>query len=118
MSSLGSRLPEDTSYWGDLADRITADAEATLSAYHASRGVWWSGLARGCPALVATAVIAVVAVTLTLSGGVEPATAVPISPFVQAIEPDDALARRFLDEETPPSVDVLLPLMTGAGRTP
>ena len=118
MSSLGSRLPEEAGYWDDLADRITSDAEPFLGEYYARRGVWWSSLARQCPALVTTALIGVMVVSLTLGGGAEPATAATTSPVVQAIEPDDALARRFLAEDVPPPVEILLPMMTGSGRTP
>jgi hypothetical protein len=104
MSSLRSRLPEETDYWDDLAGRITADADPFLQEYHAHRGVWWSSLARQCPALVATALIAATVVALTLGGGAEPATAATTSPVVRAIEPDDELARRFLSEDAPRAV--------------
>ena len=117
MSSLGSRLPEETGYWDELAGRITEDADPFLRESYARQGVWWSSLARGCPALVATALIATTVVALTLGGGVETATAATTSPVMQAIEPDDALARRFLAEESPPSVEILLPLMNDSGRT-
>lgn len=116
MSSLGSRLPEETDYWDELAGRITADADPFLRESYAHRGVWWSSLARGCPALAATALIAAIVVALTLGGGAEPATAATTSPVMQAIEPDDALARRFLAERVPPPVEILLPLMTDSGR--
>ena len=118
MSSLGSRLPEETGYWDELAGRITADADPFLRESYARQGVWWSSLARGCPALVATALIAATLVALTLGGGAETATAATTSPVMQAIEPDDALARRFLAEKVPPPVEILLPLMTDSGRTP
>jgi hypothetical protein len=118
MSSLRSRLPEDTGYWDDLAGRITADADPFLQEYHARRGVWWSSLARQCPVLVAAALIGATVVVLALGGGPERARAATISPVVQAIEPEDALARRFLTAEAPPAVEILLPMMTGSGRTP
>lgn len=117
MSSLRSRLPEETGYWDDLAERIATDADPFLQKYHARRGVWWSSLARQCPALVATALVAGTVVALTLGGGAEPAAAAT-SPVVQAIEPDDALARRFLAKDAPPAGEILLPMITGSGRTP
>lgn len=117
MSSLGSRLPEETSYWDDLASGITADAEPYLGEYHARRGVWWSSLARQCPALVATALIAVMVLVLSPRGGAEPGSATA-SPVIRAIEPDDALARRLLEGDAPPSGEILLPLMSGSGRSP
>ena len=115
---LQSRLPEDPSYWDDLADQIGANAATVLDQYQAQNGTWWGALARRAPVLAAAAILII---TLTSFMLVRASAATYGSPHVQvsrAIGPTDPVARLFLSEETPPRVESLFAVVSHRGNGP
>ena len=107
---LETRLPQAREYWDGLADRITASAEPVLGELETHGGMWWTTLARRCPALAAAAAIAIAAGSIALgSTGPGPAGS-PFSEVARAIGPNDDVGRLFASEPGPPAVETLMPV--------
>ncbi len=114
MSRFEPRLPDESGYWDALAEQICADAALALARRRDEQQAWWAALARGCPALAAAAVVAVVAGWITFAETTESLGESPYSEVARAIVPTDLVAQAFVRGQSPPTVESLMPFFVRA----
>ncbi len=88
-SQFESRLPDDRSYWDDLAARIVDSAEPILREHYDPQA-WWDVFSRWSPAIGVAAMAAALVV-----GVLGPPAAAPPAPvlFEQLLTPENAVAQ-------------------------
>ena len=109
-----SRLPAEPSYWDALASRVVGHA---TRGGDAPRQPWWRPIADLSPALVATAVLALLGGWALLDRPPPSTPAAPARVVHQALSPTEPGLRSLLEQSSPPTAERLL-LLVPATRTP
>lgn len=111
-SQFESRLPDDPTYWGDLAARIVDSAEPILRE-HRDAQAWWGPLAKWSPAIGVAAAAAALLVLLVGPPERSPASAVS---FEQLLSPRDPVAQAVVGGAAASDISAMLLVESGGQR--
>lgn len=112
VSQFESRLPDDPTYWDDLAARIVDSAEPILRE-HRDVQAWWSPLARWSPAI---GVAAAAAALLVLLFGPPESSRSPAVSFAQLLSPRDPVAQAVVGGAAVTDISAMLLVESGGQR--
>ena len=108
-SQFESRLPQERSYWNDLAARITDSAEPILRERREA-DVWWQPLARWSPAIGVAAAAAAIVAFVTIPEAVIDASR---PSFEELLTPPDLIAGAVFGSGDAVAISALLLVESG-----